>query len=253
MRDHSGVPILAAHDLFVLADLRGATIKLEGALAHQVRATIDVSSIRFCDKEMLARFSKIQYIAEYLKAKQEEVASWNAERGVDPASLADGRLGTFRAYVVAYLRHHPMLHQHMTLLVRQLAPTDHGLPIEIYVFSSDQVWSRYEAIQADIFDHLLAVVPEFDLRVFQSPTGRDHARRSQHGQPVRRRTTPISRLRLLRAGLSAKYNTAKAEIGGNRLMLIGGVQWPGTYCRTHATGGDPQWQPEVLYSSWPLR
>ena len=121
MRDHSGVPILATHDLFVLADLRGATIKLEGALAHQVRATIDVSSIRFCDKEMLARFSKIQYIAEYLKAKQEEVASWHAERGVDPASLADGRhltnIGTFRAYVVAYLRHHPMLHQHMTLLV----------------------------------------------------------------------------------------------------------------------------------------
>ena len=138
---------------------------------------IDVSSIRFCDEEMLARFSKIQYIAEYLKAKQEEVASWNAERGVDPASLADGRhltnIGTFRAYVVAYLRRHPMLHQHMTLLVRQLAPTDHGLPIEIYVFSSDQDWSRYEAIQADIFEHLLAVVPEFDLRVFQSPTGRD--------------------------------------------------------------------------------
>ncbi len=66
-----------------------------------------------------------------------------------------------------------MVYQDMTFLVRQLAPTEHGLPIEVYVFSRDQVWSRYEAIQADIFDHLLAVVPEFDLRVFQSPAGRD--------------------------------------------------------------------------------
>ena len=137
----------------------------------------DVGSIRFCDEEMLARFSKIQYIADYLKDKREEIANWNAARGVEPASLADGRhltnVGTFRAYVVAYLRHHPMVHQDMTFLVRQLAPTEHGLPIEVYVFSRDQVWSRYEAIQADIFDHLLAVVPEFDLRVFQSPSGRD--------------------------------------------------------------------------------
>ena len=138
---------------------------------------IDVGSIRFCDEEMLARFSKIQYIADYLKDKREEIANWNAARGVESASLADGRhltnVGTFRAYVVAYLRHHPMVHQDMTFLVRQLAPTEHGLPIEVYVFSRDQVWSRYEAIQADIFDHLLAVVPEFDLRVFQSPSGRD--------------------------------------------------------------------------------
>ena len=138
---------------------------------------IDVGSIRFCDEEMLARFSKIQYIADYLKDKREEIANWNAARGVEPASLADGRhltnVGTFRAYVVAYLRHHPMVHQDMTFLVRQLAPTEHGLPIEVYVFSRDQVWSRYEAIQADIFDHLLAVVPEFDLRVFQRPSGRD--------------------------------------------------------------------------------
>ena len=138
---------------------------------------IDVGSIRFCDEEMQARFSKIQYIADYLMAKREDIANWNAARGVEPASLADGRhltnVGTFRAYVVAYLRHHPMVHQDMTFLVRQLAPTEHGLPIEVYVFSRDQVWSRYEAIQADIFDHLLAVVPEFDLRVFQSPSGRD--------------------------------------------------------------------------------
>ena len=138
---------------------------------------IDVSSIRFCDEEMTERFARIQHIAKYMKAKREELGSWNAAREVDQASLADGRhltnVGTFRAYVVAYLRHHPMVHDDMTFLVRQLAPTEHGLPIEIYVFSRDQDWIRYEAIQADIFDHLLAVVPEFDLRVFQSPSGRD--------------------------------------------------------------------------------
>ena len=80
---------------------------------------------------------------------------------------------TFRAYVVAYLRNHPMIHQEMTFLVRHLAPTEHGLPIEIYVFSRDQVWSNYEGIQADIFDHILAIAPAFDLRVYQSPTGGD--------------------------------------------------------------------------------
>jgi miniconductance mechanosensitive channel len=82
-------------------------------------------------------------------------------------------IGTFRAYIQAYLKHHPKIHQKMTFLIRHLKPTEHGLPIEIYVFSNDQVWANYEAIQADIFDHILAVVPEFELRIFQNPTGRD--------------------------------------------------------------------------------
>ena len=82
-------------------------------------------------------------------------------------------IGTFRAYVIAYLKNHPMINQEMTFLVRQLSPTEHGLPLEIYVFCKDKVWGNYEAIQADIFDHILAVVPEFDLRVFQHPTGSD--------------------------------------------------------------------------------
>lgn len=82
-------------------------------------------------------------------------------------------IGTFRAYVVAYLHNHPMINNEMTFLVRQLPTTEHGLPIEIYVFSKDKVWANYEAIQADIFDHILAVVPEFDLRVYQNPTGAD--------------------------------------------------------------------------------
>jgi miniconductance mechanosensitive channel len=82
-------------------------------------------------------------------------------------------VGTFRAYIVAYLRNHPMIRQEVTFLVQQLAPTSDGLPIEIYVFSRDQEWSNYEAIQADIFDHALAIAPAFDLRIYQSPSGGD--------------------------------------------------------------------------------
>ena len=138
---------------------------------------IDISSIRFCDEDMLARFGKIQYISEYIETKKNELEEFNQATEVNNASLANGRrmtnIGTFRAYVQAYLQNHPQIHQQMTFLVRQLRPTEHGVPIEIYVFSKDQVWANYEAIQADIFDHLLAVIPEFDLRVYQNPTGAD--------------------------------------------------------------------------------
>ncbi len=85
-------------------------------------------------------------------------------------------VGTFRAYVLAYLRSHPKVHERMTLLVRQLALGSEGLPIEIYCFTNDTDWGRYEEIQADIFDHLLAVLPDFGLRAFQSPSGADLAR-----------------------------------------------------------------------------
>ena len=138
---------------------------------------IDMSSIRFCDTEMLERFGKIQYISEYIETKKSELKEFNQATRVDNASLVNGRrmtnIGTFRAYVKAYLQNHPMINQDMTFLIRQLPPTEHGLPIEIYVFSKDQVWANYEAIQADIFDHVLAVVPEFDLHVYQNPTGAD--------------------------------------------------------------------------------
>jgi miniconductance mechanosensitive channel len=82
-------------------------------------------------------------------------------------------LGTFRAYLLSYLKDHPKINKELTLLVRQLDPGPTGIPIEIYVFSSDQVWANYESIQADIFDHILAVIPEFELQVYQNPTGSD--------------------------------------------------------------------------------
>ncbi len=138
---------------------------------------IDMSSIKFCDAEMINRFKKIQYITEYVEKTLAEVTDYNTKTGADTSLLVNGRhltnVGTFRAYLVAYLRNHPEIHQDMTFLVRQLAPGEHGLPIEIYVFSKDQRWPYYEAIQADIFDHVLAILPLFDLRAYQSPAGSD--------------------------------------------------------------------------------
>ena len=148
---------------------------------------IDVNTIKFCDEEMLARFGRIQHIAAYIEHKKEELAAYNQEQRADLSSLVNGRrltnVGTFRAYVAAYLRHHPMVNQDMTFLIRHLAPTEHGLPIEIYVFCSDIVWANYEAVQADIFDHILAIVPQFDLRLFQAPAGSDF--REWGNQPKR--------------------------------------------------------------------
>ncbi len=134
---------------------------------------IDISSIKSCDDAMLDRLSRIHYMADYLDAKHEEISRWNTRHEAEPATSLHPRrltnIGTFRAYVVAYLRHHPKIHQDMTFLVRQLAPTAHGVPVEIYVFCTDQNWVNYEGIQSDVFDHLLAVLSEFDLRAYQVP------------------------------------------------------------------------------------
>lgn len=140
---------------------------------------IDMNSIRFCDEEMLRRFEQIDLLRDYLREKRSEVEATNQSRESSDMPTNLRRLtnvGTFRAYVVAYLESHPKIHQDMTFLVRQLPPSDRGLPIEIYVFSNDQNWARYEGIQADLFDHFLAVLPEFGLRVFQLPAGADLSR-----------------------------------------------------------------------------
>jgi miniconductance mechanosensitive channel len=138
---------------------------------------LDMTSVKFCDEEMLRRFEKYQLITDYIKQKRTEIAEYNKANDIDTSELINGRnltnLGTFRAYVAAYLHHHPKIHQGLTFLIRHRPPTEKGLPLEIYVFSNDQVWANYEAIQADIFDHILAVVPMFDLRIFQLPSGYD--------------------------------------------------------------------------------
>ncbi|MEL7487274.1 MAG: mechanosensitive ion channel domain-containing protein [Pseudomonadota bacterium] len=138
---------------------------------------IDVGTIRFCDEAMLERFSKIEHIADYIAEKKDALAKSNAD--VDLTADVNSRrltnVGTYRAYIEAYLRNHPMISKSLTLLVRQLQPTEHGLPIEIYVFSLDTNWINYERIQADLFDHILAAASEFDLRVFQNPSSADVA------------------------------------------------------------------------------
>lgn len=139
---------------------------------------IDISSIRFCDQETIDRYKKIHILADYIQAKQKEIQEHNLKYKIDDSVLVNGRhltnVGTFRAYIAAYLRKRTDIHQTgMTFLVRQLAPGPKGLPLEIYVFATTTNLVEYEAIQSDIFDHLLAVLPQFGLRVFQEPTGWD--------------------------------------------------------------------------------
>ena len=126
---------------------------------------------------MLERFKKFDLLKEYIADKQEEINGYNKEHETDTSQLINGRrqtnIGVFRAYIIAYLKNNPKIHHNMTFLVRHLEPTQHGLPVQIYVFSNDQAWANYEAIQADIIDHILAVIPEFGLRVFQEPSGVD--------------------------------------------------------------------------------
>ncbi len=140
---------------------------------------IDMRSVKFCTSELLNKFSKIQYLNKYITNKTEELNTYNTEHQIDNSVVVNGRrltnIGTFRMYIEEYLKNHPKIHNDMTFLVRQLQPSENGIPIEIYVFSNDQAWSNYESIQSDIFDHILAIIPEFELLVFQNPSGNDIA------------------------------------------------------------------------------
>ncbi len=140
---------------------------------------IDMNSVKFCTPEMLERFKKIEYVSDYVDKTEKVVTEYNRKRNIDNDILVNGRrqtnIGVFRAYLRGYLRNNPRVRQDMTFLVRQLQPGPEGLPIEIYVFSKDQEWAKYEDLQSDIFDHVLAVIPAFELNVFQQPSGRDFA------------------------------------------------------------------------------
>ncbi|MDA3875087.1 MAG: mechanosensitive ion channel, partial [Kiritimatiellae bacterium] len=139
---------------------------------------IDLQSVRFCDEDLLKKLESIGSLKGYLETRRKEVDSWNQEHKIEGVCPINGRrltnLGTFRAYVEAYLREHPKIHQEgLTFLVRQLEPTEKGVPIELYVFVKDIRWAYFEAIQADIFDHMIAAVSWFDLALYQAPAGRD--------------------------------------------------------------------------------
>jgi miniconductance mechanosensitive channel len=138
---------------------------------------IDLNSIRFLKPDEIERFKTFRLLEDYMVEKQAELDRYNAAIGVDSGSSVNMRrltnIGTLRAYIINYLRHHPDIHKDMTLIVRQLQPGSDGLPIEIYCFTNDTNWVRYEGIQSDLFDHICAIIPEFGLRLFQQPTGAD--------------------------------------------------------------------------------
>lgn len=138
---------------------------------------LDQNSLCFLDAEEQRELRRFALLGDYLAEKTRELDAWNTGLGERGADLVNARritnIGTFRAYVERYLRSHPGIHQGMTLIVRQLSPGPEGLPLEIYCFTNTTAWVPYESIQADIFDHLLSILPEFGLRVFQQPSGVD--------------------------------------------------------------------------------
>ena len=140
---------------------------------------IDMRSIRFLTDEEIDRLENFAVLRDYIRQKRQELAEFNKSYARDPNLIVNGRrltnVGTLRAYLFGYLRQHPKIHQQMTLMVRQLAPTPKGLPLELYTFTKVTNWVEYEGIQADIFDHVLSIVHEFGLRVFQAPSGADFA------------------------------------------------------------------------------
>ena len=137
---------------------------------------IDTTSIHFLDEQEQQRLIQARLLKPYMDSRYQEISEWNQQNAADHSVLNLRKMtniGTFRAYLQEYLRNHPRLRKDMTMMVRQLAPDANGLPIEIYCFTSTVVWAEYESIQADIFDHIFAVVDEFGLRIHQSPTGND--------------------------------------------------------------------------------
>jgi miniconductance mechanosensitive channel len=172
------VSLVPAYDLISKPFINWEAMTDSGGRRIKRSINIDLGTIRYVSRDDLVRFRKFAVLSTYLDERIAEIDMWNTQRAVDTSETINGRqltnVGIFRAYVEAYLRQHSKVHQEgFTFLVRHLQPTQDGLPIEIYCFANDNRWPQYEAIQADIFDHMLAAVPEFDLAVFQSPSGRN--------------------------------------------------------------------------------
>jgi miniconductance mechanosensitive channel len=154
---------------------------MEESAGRRMKRSISIatSSIKWCTPEMIERFGKFRLMSEFIEKKQAEITAHNKKHSVDTSSKLNGRhltnIGVFRQYVQFYLESNPNVNQEMMCMVRQLPPTEMGLPIELYAFSKDKVWENYESIMADIFDHVLTAVSDFDLEVFQNPTGADFA------------------------------------------------------------------------------
>lgn len=132
---------------------------------------IDVNTIRYCTPEMLERFKHYSLVKDYITKREEDIQEYNRANNIDTSEVMNGRqqtnLGIFRAYIKAYLNNNPKLNHNLTMMVRQLQPTEFGVPLQIYAFSSDKQWTNYEEIQSDIFDHILSAAPMFDLKIYQ--------------------------------------------------------------------------------------
>lgn len=135
---------------------------------------IDIDTVKFCTPEMLERYKKYQLVTNYIIEKEKEVEEYNKTNNIDNSNLVNGRrqtnIGIFRAYLTEYLANCPYINKDMTFMIRQLAPTEFGIPMQVYAFSSNKEWIKYENIQSDIFDHIFAVVPMFDLKIYQKPS-----------------------------------------------------------------------------------
>ena len=162
---------------------------------------IDAASVHFLDDEEIRHLSRLRLLAQYLPLKERDVKAWNQALG-DAATLSANRrrltnLGTFRAYVQAYLDHHPKIHRQLSCMVRQLASGPQGIPLELYCFTTTVQWAEYEGIQADIFDHLFALLPEFGLALYQQPSGQD-----------------------VRSALAVQHDVAPASVGGRQVLEL---------------------------------
>lgn len=138
---------------------------------------IKANSIKFLSEDDIEELKKIKLISNYIQSKQQEVNDYNTSNQVDKSVQINGRnqtnFGAFRVYVDYYLEQHPDINKEMMMMTRQLAPTAEGIPLELYAFSKDKVWANYERVMANIFDHLLAAIPYFDLECFEYPSGKD--------------------------------------------------------------------------------
>ena len=132
---------------------------------------IDVNTIRYCTPEMLVKYKQYSLVKDYIVQKEEDILEYNKANGIDTSVIMNGRqqtnLGIFRAYIKAYINNNPKLNHNLTMMVRQLQPTEFGVPLQIYAFSSDKEWINYEEIQSDIFDHIISAAPMFDLKIYQ--------------------------------------------------------------------------------------
>lgn len=132
---------------------------------------IDVNTIRYCTPEMLEKYKHYALIKDYVTQRQEEIVEYNKANHIDTSEIMNGRqqtnLGVFRAYIKAYINNNPKLNHNLTMMVRQMQPTEFGVPLQIYAFSSDKRWINYEEIQSDIFDHIISAATMFDLKIYQ--------------------------------------------------------------------------------------